>query len=109
MAVLCSLLGKGLKGRHVLARYVFRVHAVQRMFERGISVAEVRNVLEEGETIATYPDDKPYPSRLILGRSRQRPIHVVVADNAPDEEIVVVTVYQPDATLWTDSFRRRRE
>ena len=90
-------------------RYVFRVHAAQRMFERGISVADVRSVLQEGETIASYPDDKPHPSRLVLGRAGQRAIHVVAADNAADNEIIVVTVYQPDPALWADSFRQRRE
>jgi hypothetical protein len=79
------------------------------MFERDVGVSDVRKVLEEGEIIASYPDDKPYPSRLVLGWKGQRPIHIVVADNVAGGEIVVVTVYQPDPALWTDSFRRRRE
>ena len=40
---------------------------MRRMFERGISEAEVHRVLESGEEIAAYPDDKPYASRLLLG------------------------------------------
>ena len=46
---------------------VFRVHAIRRMFERKISVADIRQVLGAGEVIEAYPDDKPYPSRLLLG------------------------------------------
>jgi hypothetical protein len=79
------------------------------MFEREISVSEVRKVLEKGETIVSYRDDRPYPSRLVLGWIEQRPIHVVVADNVSANEIIVVTAYQPDPNLWSDSFRRRRE
>ena len=46
---------------------VFRIHAIQRMFERSVTRADVREVLATGEVIEQYPDDTPYPSRLILG------------------------------------------
>ena len=48
-------------------KITFRAHAVRRMFERVVSTDEVRAVLATGETIADYPDDTPYPSRLVLG------------------------------------------
>jgi len=34
-------------------RLVFRLHAIQRMFERQISVEDVRQVLSSGETTRT--------------------------------------------------------
>ena len=86
----------------------YRVHAVRRMFEREISEAEVRRVLETGDEIAAYPDDKPYPSRLLLGRQSAKPLHVVTAYNAQDDEQIVITVYEPDPALWDDGFKRRR-
>jgi len=46
---------------------VFRVHAIQRMFQRRISKDEVRQVVVTGVTVESYPTDKPFPSRLILG------------------------------------------
>lgn len=78
------------------------------MFARRITPAEVRSVIEQGETIARYPDDVPYPSRLLLGSVGGRALHVVVADNAVNDETVVVTVYEPDPALWQPGFRRRR-
>jgi hypothetical protein len=60
-------------------RLVFRVHAIQRMFERGIAKEDVRQALSTGKTIEAYPEDQPYPSRLVLGWIGTRPIHVVVA------------------------------
>ena len=90
-------------------KVVYRVHAVSRMFERGIAEAEVQKVLSEGEEIATYPDDLPYPSRLLLGRHGDRPLHVVVAYNARDDEQIVITVYEPDPGQWDDGFRRRKQ
>jgi hypothetical protein len=47
-----------------------------------------------------YPDDTPYPSRLIVGCYKGRVIHVVAADNFDDEEIIVITVYEPDTSEW---------
>jgi hypothetical protein len=78
------------------------------MFERSIAEEDVRKVLTEGDEIASYPDDQPYPSRLLLGRVGGRPLHVVAAYNAEDDETIVVTVYEPDPALWEDGFKRRR-
>ena len=89
-------------------RLLFRVHAIQRMFQRGLSERDVRQVLQSGEVIQEYPDDQPYPSRLVLGWSGWRPIHVVAADNQDDHEVVVITVYEPDPSHWEPDFRTRR-
>jgi len=48
-------------------KILFRVHAVQHMFERNISAKKVRQALETGETIEDYSAEMPEPSRLILG------------------------------------------
>jgi hypothetical protein len=89
-------------------RLIFRVHAVQRMFERGITVDDVRAVLTTGDVIEDYPNDTPYPSRLMLGWIGMRPLHLVVAENAAAREIMVITVYEPDTIRWDSNFKRRR-
>ena len=89
-------------------RRVFRVHAIQRMFQRRVSEEEVKQVVVAGETIETYPDDKPFPSRLMLGWIGSRPVHVVVADNVAAQEAVIITVYQPDPEEWETGFKRRK-
>ncbi|VVB69521.1 Uncharacterised protein [uncultured archaeon] len=88
-------------------KITYRLHAVQRMFERKISAEEVRHILETGEVIEEYPDDTPYPSRLIMGCYKDRIIHVVAANNFIDEEIIVVTVYEPDPSEWDRDCRKR--
>ena len=89
---------------------VFRVHALKRMHERNVGVEAVRAVLENGETLASYPDDKPYPSRLVLGWEGARPLHVVMAEVPGTQEAIVITVYEPDRSVWESAFRiRRRE
>jgi len=88
-------------------RITFRVHAIQRMFQRDISKDDVRHVVTTGEVIEDYPDDTPYPSHLILGWRAGRPIHVVAAYNAADRETIIVTAYEPDPGQWDARFRRR--
>ena len=92
----------------MMHRLVFRVHAIERMFERRITEEDVREVVGKGETIEHYPEDSPYPSRLILGWQGSRPIHVVVADQKEENELIVITVYEPDPALWQPDFRRRK-
>lgn len=61
---------------------IFSGHAVKQMFQRSISRDEVKAALAAGEASAEYPDDRPYPSYLMLGIVNQRPIHVVAARDA---------------------------
>lgn len=86
---------------------IYRAHAYQRMFERGINEADIRKVLLEGEVIMDYPDDRPYPSYLVLGWCDKRPIHVVAAINEPDNQAIIITIYEPEGILWEDDFRRK--
>jgi hypothetical protein len=78
------------------------------MFERSIDETDIKAVLEQGEVIEDYPNDKPYPSQLILGWRGTRPLHVVAANNKADEETIIITVYEPDPEQWTADFRRRK-
>lgn len=90
-----------------IGKIIFRAHAIQRMFQRHIDEDDVRCILSRGETIEEYPDDTPYPSRLIMGWIEKRPLHIVVADNTDNGETIVVTVYEPEKDKWSIDFRRR--
>ena len=87
---------------------IFRVHAIRRIFQRRISKDDVRQILETGETIETYPHDMPYPSELVLGWRNARPLHVVAAENAESGETIVITAYEPDSEEWELGFKRRK-
>ncbi|MBM3214561.1 DUF4258 domain-containing protein [Candidatus Poribacteria bacterium] len=89
-------------------RLIFRMHAIRRMFQRAIAYEDVSHVLDNGETIEEYLSDRPYPSRLILGWSGGRALHVVVATNAVEQESIVITVYEPDPDKWEPGFRHRK-
>ncbi len=86
---------------------IYRIHTIQRMFERGIDTADVRAALENGRTIETYADTYA-PARLVLGRCGRRILHVVLAENSAEGEAIVVTVYQPERARWEADFERRK-
>ncbi len=87
---------------------LFRAHAVQRMFEREISVSKVRKALEAEDVVEDYSSETPEPSRLIMGFQGKRPFHVVTSENPEANEITVITVYLPDANKWKKDYRSRK-
>jgi hypothetical protein len=94
------------KKDHVL----YSKHAVFEMeneqFGRIIDL-EVEEAVFSGEIIEEYPDDKPYPSILIFGKTKKnRPIHLVCAYNKEEENVVLIAVYHPDPVRWAD-FKKR--
>ena len=86
---------------------IFTGHAVCQMFQRKITKDEVSNVIAKGDVIEEYPDDKPFPSMLLLGFAEGRPLHVVFAYDSFNETGYVVTAYVPEEKLWSDNFKRR--
>ena len=88
--------------------FVYRVHAIERMFQRDISEEEVEDVIRFGETIESYPNDKPYASYLVLGLVDNRAVHVVYAKDEKNT-VIIITVYEPTLKKWYESFKIRRE
>ena len=89
-------------------RIIFRVHAVQRMFERNVSARNIAQALDSGEIIEDYSAEMPEPSRLILGYRGKRPFHVVTSENPNTNETIIITVYIPDPGKWSKDFRGRK-
>lgn len=88
-------------------KLLFRVHAVQRMFERNISVKKVSHALQSGETIEDYSAEMPDPTQLRLGFQGRRPLHIVTSENLETNEITIITIYTPDPEKWSKDFKSR--
>ena len=56
-------------------------HAAMRCKQRGIKIKDIRNAVNNGEIIEQYPEDFPFPSCLILGKTYSNQwIHLVMSD-----------------------------
>ena len=93
----------------VCKEILFSDHAITQMFKRGISVDNVKFVIENGEVVITYPNDQPYPSYLILDYINNRPLHIVLGKDDSLERCIVVTAYEPDESLWEAGFKLKRK
>jgi len=78
------------------------------MAERGITKADICKVLENGRVIMRYPNDTPIASRIVLGYSGKRPLHVVAADDDSTATTIIITVYEPGPDRWHDGFEERK-
>ena len=92
-----------------LNKLIYSGHGIQRMFEYDIKKIDVEFVIQNSKIIEEYPDDKPYPSYLLLGFVNNKPIHLVLAIKENEKKGVIVTVYRPDPLLWNNNFSKRRD
>ena len=82
-------------------------HATERFRQRGIKTKDIRNAVKTGEIIEQYPDDYPYPSCLLIGKTIDlKTIHVVMSDEGSSSRII--TAYYPSAEKWEDDLKTRR-
>ena len=89
-------------------RIVWKRHTVRRMMERFIPRDEVPQILERGDRIEDYPDDRPYPSALFSGTAAERSLHVFAALDAEHIRLIVITVYAPDERHFEPDHRTPR-
>jgi len=89
-------------------RIQWRRHALERMMERGISRRQVKDVLLNGEVIAAYQDDNPFPSLLVDGRLEDDVLHVVVAFDEVESCCYIITAYSPDMEHFESDLKTRR-
>ena len=79
------------------------------MLERELSRAVVLQVVANGEVIEDYSEDRLSASGLLFGWNARRPIHVVVALDADDEQVAIVTTYEPTLEHFEPDFKTRRK
>ena len=85
---------------------VLTQHFLDRIEKREIELSQIKIAIRHGEVIELYPDDYPHPSVLILGRSNNIPLHIVVGIGG--SSIWLITAYHPDNTKWETDFKTRK-
>ena len=87
----------------------FTEHASKRAFERSIDImGDIMPALLNGSIIEEYPDDYPYKSFLLSGKTaRNIPLHIVCA--VADDVLWIITEYFPDNIKWESDFKTRKE
>lgn len=101
---------KAIRNKIKEGRYIISFSHTDKMRLRKIEAEEIEEAIFNGMIIEPYPDDPRGPSCLIMGFSNQnRPLHVLCG-KIEDNEILIITAYEPDPNEWeTDWVRRKRE
>jgi hypothetical protein len=85
--------------------FIVSLHCQKAIDLRNIFLDDVIETVEYGEIIATYNNDKPFPSKLILKFVTGNPLHVVVSQNPDSLECILITAYEPDENIWEANFK----
>ena len=84
------------------------IHVSKKLLQRSISAFEVETSISNGDIIENYPDDYPYPSCLLMGKTvDDRVLHIVCA--IYDNKLWIITAYEPNLIEWEADYRTRKE
>jgi hypothetical protein len=101
LKILRQALGEG--------RIEWRKHVLQKLAERGVAQSAVLDVLQTGERIRDYAEDRPFPSALFLGYVGGQPLHVVAACDEVHSRVFIITAYEPSLEVFEPDYRTKRQ
>lgn len=93
-----------LREGHILWTY----HVNMRLGERFIARETIVAASASYEIVEEYPEDKYFPSYLLLGQQESVGFHVLLGVDVPGHNVRVVTAYYPDLEEWEADLKTRR-
>ena len=98
-----------IRDRVARGEYIVSFTHTEKLRERKIGAEDFEAAIRNGVVVEDYSHDpRGGPSCLILGRSGNRPLHVVCG-GVEAEQILIITVYEPDPAEWEPDWRTRRK
>lgn len=89
-------------------QYTISFTHTERLRERMIEAADLEEAVLNGSIIEPYPEDPRGASCLILGFTRSgKPLHIVCG-NLEEEDVLIVTAYEPDPEEWEKDWKTRK-
>jgi len=79
-----------------------------RLGQRFIAREMIIDALSSYEIVEEYPEDKYFPSYLLLGRHGSVGFHVLFGVDVLAHNVRVVTAYYPDPEEWETDLKTRR-
>lgn len=99
---------EGIRSKIRARKYSISFTHTEKLRERMIEVADLEEAVFNGSVIEPYPEDPRGPSCLVLGFSRfGKALHIVFG-NLEEEELLIVTAYEPDPEEWERDWRTRK-
>ncbi|MBI3599418.1 MAG: DUF4258 domain-containing protein [Nitrospinae bacterium] len=100
---------EAIKNKVKAGKYIISFTHTEKLRVRKIESHHIEESISNGIIIETYPADPRGLSCLILGHTlEERPLHVVCG-NIEEEEILIITAYEPDPLEWKEDWKTRRK
>ncbi len=93
-----------LRGGRILWTY----HVNMRLGRRFIARETIISAADSYEIVEAYPEDKYFPSYLLLGRQGEEAFHVLFGTDVDGQNVRIVTAYYPSPEEWEMDLKTRR-
>jgi hypothetical protein len=80
-----------------------------RMKGRFIHRQIILDSIQHYEIIEEYPDDKYFPSYLVLSKYQDKVFHVLFAVDVEEKNVRIITAYYPSLNEWEEGYKTRRK
>ena len=99
---------EALRRKIAQGKYAVAFTHTEKLRQRRIGARDIEHAVRSGSIIEEYPNDPRGPSCLLLGWADQRPLHVLLGRLEADE-VLVITVYEPDQSEWKGGWQTRKK
>lgn len=89
-------------------RIYWTYHVNMRLKGRFIPRETILRSVNSYEIIEEYPKDKYLPSYLVYAEYEKDIIHIHIAVNVKNKNIIIITAYRPSMDKWEKDFKTRR-
>ena len=89
-------------------RIFWTYHVNMRLGQRLIARETIIHAADSYEIVEEYPEDKYFPSYLLLGRRGEEAFHVLFGADMEGQNTRVVTAYYPSPEEWEADLKTRR-
>jgi hypothetical protein len=90
-------------------RIFWTYHVNMRMKGRFIHRQIILDSIQHYEIIEEYPDDKYFPSYLVLSKYQDKGFHVLFAVDVEEKNVRIITAYYPSLNEWEEGYKTRRK
>ena len=79
-----------------------------RLGQRFVARELIIQAADNYEIVEAYPEDKYFPSYLVLGREGDKAFHVLFGTDVEGQNVRIVTAYYPSPEEWEMDLKTRR-
>mgnify|MGYP001564256802 CR=1 FL=1 len=90
-------------------KVLWSYHVNMRFRERPITREMVLQAASRLELVEAYPEDKYFPSYLLLAEARGIRFHVLIAADVSSDNVRVITTYIPESNEWESNLKTRKQ